>query len=97
MATAKADWFRADDARIDELDRLLEQRAVPFGGYGLEQLDGYLTALAVSPGTVAPEEWLPQVWGKAPPRWEGPADEAARPPAARRGGAAPRAPPPRPC
>jgi uncharacterized protein len=77
MATAKADWFRADDARIDELDRLLEQRAVPFGGYGLEQLDGYLTALAVSPGTVAPEEWLPQVWGKAPPRWEGPADEAA--------------------
>lgn len=77
MATAKADWFRADDARIDELDRLLEQRAVPFGGYGLEQLDGFLTALAVSPGSVSPEEWLPKVWGKAPPRWEGPADEAA--------------------
>ncbi|MBW8311901.1 MAG: UPF0149 family protein [Rhizobium sp.] len=77
MAAVKADWFRADDARIDELDRLLEQRAVPFGGYGLEQLDGFLTAIAVSPGTVAPEEWLPLVWGKAPPRWEGPADEAA--------------------
>ena len=50
MATVKADWFRANDARIDQLDRLLEQRAVPFGGLGLEPLDGYLTALAVSPG-----------------------------------------------
>ena len=78
MATAKADWFRANDPRIDELDRLLEQRAVPFGGYGLEQLDGFLSALVVSPGEVIPvEEWLPRVWGKAPPRWEGPADEAA--------------------
>ena len=78
MATVKADWFRAQDPRIDELDRLLEQRAVPFGGYGLEQLDGYLTALVVSPGgTIAPEEWLPRVWGKTPPRWEGEADEAA--------------------
>lgn len=78
MATPKADWFRADDARIDELDRLLEQRAVPYGGYGLEQLDGFLTAVAVSPGPdIPPEEWLPMVWGKHPPRWEGPADEAA--------------------
>jgi len=78
MATPKADWFRADDGRIDELDRLLEQRAVPFGGYGLEQLDGFLTSLAVSPAPVVePAEWLPIIWGKHPPRWEGPVDEAA--------------------
>lgn len=77
MATAKADWFRADDERIDQLDRLLEQRAVPFGGYGLEQLDGFLTALAVSPGPeFTPADWLDKVWGKAPPRWESATDEA---------------------
>lgn len=76
MATVKADWFRANDARIDQLDRLLEQRAVPFGGLGLEPLDGYLTALAVSPGEVTPADWLPRVWGKAPPRWENAEEEA---------------------
>ncbi len=77
MATEKADWFRANDERIDALDRLLEHRAAPFGGYGLEQLDGYLSALVVSPGDVVePEEWLPAVWGKTPPRWENAEDEA---------------------
>lgn len=76
-AAPKADWFRTDDERIEALDHLLEQRAVPHGGYGLEQLDGFLSAVAVSPGTIAPEEWLAKVWGKTPPRWEGPADEAA--------------------
>lgn len=78
MATVKTDWFKTDDPRIDALDQLLEQRAVPFGGLGLEPLDGYLTALVLSPGdTVEPEAWLPRVWGKAPPRWENAADEAA--------------------
>ena len=72
----KPDWFRANDPRIDALDRLLEQRAVPHGGYGLEQLDGYLTAVALSPGTIDPAEWLVSIWGKTPPRWENAADEA---------------------
>jgi uncharacterized protein len=73
----KSDWFRTDDPRIDALDRLLEQRAVPHGGYGLEQLDGYLTAVVLSPGpAIPPEEWMPAIWGKTPPRWEGAADEA---------------------
>jgi uncharacterized protein len=78
MATVKTDWFKTDDPRIDALDQLLEQRAVPFGGLGLEPLDGYLTALVLSPGdTLEPEAWLPRVWGKSPPRWENAADEAA--------------------
>ena len=73
----KTDWFRADDERIEELDRLLEQRAVPFGGYGLEQLDGYLTAVLLAPGeAIGFDEWSPAVWGKTPPRWENAADEA---------------------
>lgn len=75
---ARADWFRADDARIDDLDRLLEQRAAPFGGYGLEQLDGYLTAVVLAPGEAIPfDEWSPAVWGKSPPRWENAADADA--------------------
>ncbi len=62
--------FDVDDPRIEELENLLEQRAVPFGGMGLETLDGFLTALVLSHDTVPPSEWTPRVWGKTPPRWE---------------------------
>ena len=63
-----------DDDQIERLAQLLEQRAVPFKGFNLEALDGYLSALVVTPDTVPPEEWQPPVWG-TPPRW---ADEAER-------------------
>ncbi|KGM56705.1 hypothetical protein N799_02080 [Lysobacter arseniciresistens ZS79] len=64
-----------DDAQIERLADLLEQRAVPFKGFNLEALDGYLSALAVSPGEALPmSAWEPDVWGK-PPRWD---DEAER-------------------
>lgn len=75
MGAQKADWFRANDPRVEQLDRLLEQRAVPFGGLGLESLDGFLSALAVGPVPESLDDWFPAVWGKAPPRWEGAADE----------------------
>jgi uncharacterized protein len=58
-----------DDAQLERLAALLEQRAVPFKGFNLEALDGYLSALALSPEPVGPEEWQPPIWG-APPRWE---------------------------
>lgn len=74
----RKDWFRADDDRIDELDRLLETRAAPFGGFGLEALDGYLSAVLLAPGPEIPfAEWSTEVWGKRPPNWESEADEAA--------------------
>jgi len=63
-----------DDDQIERLANLLDQRAVPFKGFNLEALDGYLSALAVGPDTVPPEEWQPPVWG-SPPRW---ADDAER-------------------
>lgn len=63
-----------DDAQIEHLAELLEQRAVPFKGFNLEALDGYLSALAVGPVDPAAERWMPTVWG-TPPRW---ADEAER-------------------
>ena len=62
-----------DDAQIERLSDLLDQRAVPFKGFNLEALDGFLSALAVSPETVPPAEWEPAVWG-TPPRWDDPAE-----------------------
>jgi uncharacterized protein len=58
-----------DDDQIERLANLLEQRAVPFKGFNLEALDGYLSALVVGPELVLPSEWQPPVWGTAPPRW----------------------------
>jgi uncharacterized protein len=57
-----------DDARLERLSDLLEQRAVPFKGFNLEALDGYLSALVLSPEEVPFAEWEPAVWG-TPPRW----------------------------
>lgn len=56
------------DAQIERLADLLDQRAVPFKGFNLEALDGYLTAIALAPEAVTVAEWEPAVWGK-PPRW----------------------------
>ena len=61
-----------DDAQIERLSALLEQRAVPFRGFNLEALDGFLSALVVSPSPVPPEEWQPLVWGGRAPGWGSP-------------------------
>ena len=58
-----------DDDQIERLAQLLEQRAVPFKGFNLEALDGYLSALVLSPEPVPASEWQPPVWG-SPPRWD---------------------------
>ena len=63
-----------DDEQAERLAELLELRAVPFKGFNLEALDGYLSALVVAPDTIPPSEWQPRVWGKTP-RWQG--DEEA--------------------
>lgn len=60
-----------DDEQIEQLSQLLEQRAVPFKGFNLEALDGYLSALVVAPDIVPPSEWQPAIWGGMPPRWDG--------------------------
>ena len=62
-----------DDSQIQRLADLLDQRAVPFKGFNLEALDGFLSALVVSPSLVMPSEWQPLVWGGQAPRWS---DEA---------------------
>ena len=65
-----------DDAQIERLSDLLDRRAVPFRGFNLEALDGFLSALVVSPSSVPPEEWQPPVWGGTPPRWDSPGEAA---------------------
>jgi uncharacterized protein len=57
------------DDRIEQLAELLERRAVPFGGLGLEALDGFLSALAVGPDAIPEAEWQAVVWGGRTPRW----------------------------
>lgn len=64
-----------DDDQIERLRDLLERRAIPFGGFDLEALDGFLTALAVAPSLVLPSEWQPVVWGGKTPSWDS-VDEA---------------------
>ena len=66
-----------DDAQIDRLSDLLDQRAVPFKGFNLEALDGFLSALAVGPTTVPFAQWQPVVWGGTPPRWSDDAERVA--------------------
>ena len=64
-----------DADQLDRLERLLEQRALPFQGWGLELLDGFLSARTVGP-VVATDDWTTRVWGPNPPRWESPAEAA---------------------
>lgn len=63
-----------DDDQIERLADLLDQRAVPYKGFNLEALDGYLSALVVGPEHPAPAEWQPAVWGGKEPRWNDPAE-----------------------
>src|SRR5690606_9240941 len=67
---------RLDEAAIERLSDLLDRRAVPFKGLNLEALDGFLTALAVSPSPVPVEEWEPRVWGGRSPSWDDAAEQA---------------------
>src|SRR3546814_3508438 len=57
------------DDRIEQLGSLLERRAVPFGGLGLEALDGFFSELAVAPDGIDEAQWQAVVRGGLTPRW----------------------------
>ena len=65
-----------DDAQVERLAQLLDQRAIPFGGLNIEALDGYLSSMVLSPDDIAIAEWLPPIWGRLPPRWDDDAERA---------------------
>lgn len=65
------------DDQIERLAELLDKYAVPMQGFNLEALDGFLSALVVTPGgAVPPAEWQHAVWGTQPPAWASPAEAA---------------------
>ncbi len=49
-----------------ELEELLVSHELPSGSMNLDALDGFLTALVVGPVAIAPEEWIPVVFGSEP-------------------------------
>ena len=53
------------DQDAEALAAALESVAIPAGGMSLEQLDGFLCGLAVSPEAIAQADWMPRVWGQA--------------------------------
>jgi uncharacterized protein len=65
-----------DDDQINRLAQLLDQRALPFNGLNIESLDGYLSAMVLSPNDIVIEEWQPPVWGRLPPRWDNDVERA---------------------
>ncbi len=65
-----------DDTDLDRLEQLLLDRVVPNEGMSLEILDGFLSALVVSPESVPVAEYLPSVWGSHAPAWATPAEQA---------------------
>ncbi len=52
-----------DDKTLDELDQFLTSDIMSENTMTIEMLDGYLTAIAIGPTTIAPTEWLADVWG----------------------------------
>ncbi len=61
MNTSHPDWPSSlDDAELDELDRYLRGHSGD-GRLLLDGVHGLLSALAVSPVAVLPDEWLPEV------------------------------------
>ena len=55
------------EQELNRLDRLLLLGDLPDDGMILSSLDGYLTALAVGPKTLAPSQWLPPVFSESEP------------------------------
>ena len=52
---------------LDRLDAFLLSSERADDVMSLEQLDGYLTAIALAPHMILPSEWLPEIWGEEEP------------------------------
>lgn len=52
------------DEQVDRLSTWLDEHAINHMGMNLEALDGYMTALVLSPEPVPFEEWEPVIWGE---------------------------------
>lgn len=61
--------FKSDDApmSLDELDAFLMSMRTPEETFCIDELDGFLTAVAIGPDLIMPSEWLPCIWGGETP------------------------------
>jgi len=51
------------DEELHRLDKFLLSESLPEGTMTMDELDGYLTAIACGPVTLAPSQWLYGIWG----------------------------------
>ncbi|MBK5012411.1 UPF0149 family protein [Pseudomonas sp. S60] len=65
------------DKELDRLEDLLITYGNDYSVLNLAELNGFFTALASSPTTVHPGEWLPAVAGGSVPKFKKPAHEEA--------------------
>jgi len=54
------------DQEFDELDRFLMSAHCGDETMAMDALNGYLTAIAIGPIDIPPEQWLPRIWGPTP-------------------------------
>lgn len=65
------------EKELDRLEDLLITYGNDYSVLNLAELNGFFTALASSPVTVTPEQWLPAVAGGKVPKFKKPAHEEA--------------------
>jgi uncharacterized protein len=61
------DFRSPDDYDLGVLDDYLWSEDLPDEAMLLSELDGYLTAVAISPNLILPSEWLPAIWDDEDP------------------------------
>lgn len=70
------DVAELDEAGLVRLDEFLGAERRPQECMVLDELDGFLTALVCSADATPLDEWLPEVWGGAEPRFADASEEA---------------------
>ena len=68
--SARNERIALDQDEIDWLHGFLESDTIPDGAMSLEKLDGFFTALIVSPEVVLPSAYMREIWGGAGPVYD---------------------------
>lgn len=58
------------EADIDRLDAFLMSENVADDAMTISMLDGFLTGIVIGPELILPSEWMPLIWGSAPPEFK---------------------------
>jgi uncharacterized protein len=61
-----SDQSLLNDQEFDELDRFLMSAHCGDETMAMDALNGYLTAIAIGPVVIPPEQWVPRIWGPSP-------------------------------